>query len=211
MEGEYDLTYHIISILIFHHQLQGTGSVTVHHGDLGHDRSSLFVGSILNALLNNVGGELMLRKCQQLCSDNFDNLGSVIWSAMLDDMLSDIVAVLISDEHGRTLVKLLEDCDLIMWFAVLQDPLNDSTAVWMSCQSVNLTPECFNDELYVLGWDTFNGFLYNVVTILVLDTLENIGVQFLGKLGLLIGEHMFECLERMSLNLEFYDDDRLTF
>lgn len=136
----------------------------------------------------------MLRKCQQLCGDNLDNLGSVIWSAVLDDMLCDIVSILIGDEHRRTLVKFLENCNLIVWLTVFQNPLNDSATVWMSCQGMYLTPECFNDELYVFGWDTLNGLLYNVIAILILDALENIGVQLLGKLGLLIGEHMFECL-----------------
>ena len=126
-----ELTNHIISILILHHQLQGTGSVAVHKSDLSHDRSSLLIGSILDALFNDVGSKFVLRKRQQLRSHNLDDLGTIIWSSMLDDVLSNIITILISDEHCRALVKFLKDCDLILWFAVLQNSLNDSAAVWV--------------------------------------------------------------------------------
>lgn len=97
--GDSELTNHVISILILHHQLQRTGSVAVHKSDLSHDRSSLLIRSILDALFNDVGSKLVFRKRQQLRSHNLDHLGTIIWSSMLDNVLKNIVTILISDEH----------------------------------------------------------------------------------------------------------------
>lgn len=98
---------------------------------------------------------------------------------MLNNMLSDIIAILICDEHRRTLVQLLQNSDLIMRLAVLQDPLNDSTTIRMGGENVDLSSESFDDELNVLSWHTFDSFLHDVVAVLVLDTLQNINLQLL--------------------------------
>jgi hypothetical protein len=59
---------------------------------------------------------------------------------------------------------------------------------------VHLTSEGIDDELDVFCWDTLNGFLDDVVTILVLYAFENVGTKFLDKFGLLISQDMFESL-----------------
>ena len=74
-----------------------------------------------------------------------------------------------------------------------------------------LTPERLDHKLYLLRGNTLDGFLYDVVTILILDTLENIGVQLAGKLGLLIGEDMFECLLEISPSLKCRYQEKITF
>lgn len=109
-------------------------------------------------------------------------------------MLRNIVSVLISDEHGCALVKFFEDSSLIMWFAVFQNPLDNTATVRMGGKNVNLASECLDDELNMLCWDTLDGFLNHMVTVLVLDTLQNIGSKLFDELGLLIGENMLECL-----------------
>lgn len=84
-------------------------------------------------------------------------------------------------------MQLFKNSSLIMWLAVFQDPLNHPTAVRMSGKNVDLTSKSFNDKLDVFGGNSLDGFLYNVITILILHTLENIGSKFLSELGLLIG------------------------
>ena len=50
--------------------------------------------------------------------------------------------------------------------------------------STNLSLECINDELKMFGFHTFNAFLYNMVSILVLHTLEHMSIQLLHYLNL---------------------------
>lgn len=63
-----------------------------------------------------------------------------------------------------------------MRLAILQNPLNNAAAIGVSGKNVNLTPESINDELDVLGWHTFDGFLNDMVAVLVLHTFENISL-----------------------------------
>jgi hypothetical protein len=64
----------------------------------------------------------------------------------------------------------------------------------MSGQDVNLSSESIDDELNVFGWNTLDGFLNDVVTVLILDAFEDIGAEFLDEFGLLISKDMFESL-----------------
>jgi hypothetical protein len=66
---------------------------------------------------------------------------------------------------------------------------------------MDLALEGFEDELNVLGRDTFDGFLDHMVAILVLDTLQNLWLKLADKLGLLVGENMLKCLAR-SVQIE---------
>lgn len=115
---------------------------------------------------------------------------------MLNDMLSHIISVLISDEHRSTLMKLFKNSSLVVGFAVFQYSLNDSASIWMSCQDVNLAPESFNDELDMLGRDSLDSLLNNMVAVLILDTLENISLKLFDEFCLLIRKDMFQSLDR---------------
>jgi hypothetical protein len=83
-------------------------------------------------------------------------------------------------------VEFLENSSLIVWFAVLQDPLNNPAAVRMSSKDVDLAPEGIDDELYVFSRYTLDSLLNNMVSILILDTLENISLQLFNELSLLV-------------------------
>ena len=54
---------------------------------------------------------------------------------------------------------------------MFKHPLNDSTSIWMSCEVVYLTVESINDELNVFGRDPLDGFLNDMIAVLVFDTL----------------------------------------
>jgi hypothetical protein len=149
----------------------------VNCGQLSYDSFPLLVGAKLNALLHHIRGKFVLRQGQKLACDNLDYLGPILWLPVLDDMLSYIVAILICDQHRRALMQLLQDCGLIMGFAVFQNSLNNSTAVGVRGENVHLSFEGFDDELNVLSWDTLNGFLHNVIAILIFNTLQNIDLQ----------------------------------
>lgn len=126
---------------------------------------------------------------------------------MCDDVLSDIVPELVGNEHCRTSMELLEYGDLIVRLAILQDSLDHSAAIRMGCENMNLTAECFDDELDVLRRHTLDGFLYNVVAILILHALEDICLKFLDEFGLLISKDMLKGLDKVSRSLMCYTED----
>lgn len=95
-------------------------------------------------------------------------------------------------------MQFFEHGNLIMRFAVLQDALDDATAIRMSGEDVNLSLEGIYDELDVLGGNPLNRFLHYMVSILIFDTLEDIGLELFDKFGLLISENMFEGLDSIS-------------
>lgn len=80
---------------------------------LGDNGSSLLVIAELYALLDDIRSELMFREGQQLCSDDLNELGLIIWLAVLDDVLGDIVTVLICNKHGCTSMEFLKYAGLV--------------------------------------------------------------------------------------------------
>lgn len=113
---------------------------------------------------------------------------------MSNDMLSNIVAILISNQHRGTTMQLLKHRCLISIRAVFKHALDDTATIWMAGQCLDLALECLEDESNVLHWDSFDSLLDDVVTILVLDTLKDIWLKLLDKLSLLISQDMFESL-----------------
>ena len=109
-------------------------------------------------------------------------------------MLSDIVTILIGDQHGSTLVKLLQDRGLILIGAEFKHALNDTASIWMCGKSMDLSLEGLNDELNVLGWNSLDGLLNYVVAILVLDAFQDIWLEFSHKLSLLVGKNVLQGL-----------------
>ena len=107
-------------------------------------------------------------------------------------------------------MELLENSGLIVGFAVFQYPLDNSAAIRMSSKNVDLASEGLDDKLNVLGRNTFDGFLDNVIAILVFHAFENIGLKLFDKLGLLIGKNMFESLNTLARQFKS-ENTRLTF
>jgi len=66
-------------------------------------------------------------------------------------------------------------------FAMLKHTLNDAAAVWMSSQALDLASECIDDELYVFCGYALDSFLDDVIAILILDTLEDLILEFLDQ------------------------------
>lgn len=46
----------------------------------------------------------------------------------------------------------------------------------MRSENVYLASESFDDELDVLRWNSLDGFLHDVVAVLIFDTFEDIGL-----------------------------------
>ncbi len=190
-------TNHIVAILVLHHELQRTCAIAMQGRQLCNNGLSLSVGAALDALLHHVGGKFMFGQRQQLRSDDLDNLGTVFRLPVLNDVLCDVVAVLVGDEHRSALVQFLKDAGLITRFAILQYPLNDSASIGMCSKHMHLAFERFDDELDVLRWYSLDGLLHHVVAILILDTFEDVGLEFGHERGLLVRQDVLESLETL--------------
>ena len=113
---------------------------------------------------------------------------------MLNDMLCDIVAILINNQIRRATVQLLQKVTPRGLLTMFKHPLDYSAAVWMSCQTMHLSRESIDDELDMFGWNSFDCFLHNMITILILDTLENLMLQLFDQRSLLVYQDVFESL-----------------
>lgn len=59
----------------------------------------LLVCAELNTFLHDVASELMLRELHQLCRDQRDDLVAIFQSAVLNDVLRYVIAILIDNER----------------------------------------------------------------------------------------------------------------
>ena len=66
----------------------------------------------------------------------------------------------------------------------------------MSSQTLDLTCEGIENELYVFGGHTFDGFLYDMIPVLIFDASQDVVLELLDKLRLLVGKYVFEGLRR---------------
>jgi hypothetical protein len=109
-QGEAVLTYYIVPIIILDQSkriafFRAWAIWFLDH--LQHDFPPLVVRSEHQALLNDIAGKLVLREVEQVCLDQTDDFRTIFRSAMFDDVLSDVVAVLIGDEVGTASVEFL--------------------------------------------------------------------------------------------------------
>lgn len=190
------LTNHIVAVLVANQVLQVALAFVVHRSQDSHDFLSLLQISKLDAGLDHIAGELVLRIIDEVRGDEGDDSVSVLLSAVLDDMLCDVVAILVADEVLRASVKLLQDCRSCRLHAMFQHALDDPTAIRMPRELVHLARESVDDELNMLGWYAFDCFLHHVVPVLILDASHDLFVllQLSNQRRLLVRQDMFKGL-----------------
>ena len=94
-------------------------------------------------------------------------------------MLNHVVAILVLNQSLDVCVQLLQDGVGLLGVAVLQDTLDYSAPIRMCGEIEHLALECIDNELKTTGLNSFNTLLDDVITILVLDTLQHITIEFL--------------------------------
>lgn len=93
---------------------------------------------------------------------------------MLDDMLCDIVAVLITYEILCATMELLQDRGSGGLDTVFQHALYDPAAICMLRKLVDLPGERVDNKLNMLGWYALYGLLHDVVSVLILDASHDL-------------------------------------
>jgi hypothetical protein len=79
-------------------------------------------------------------------------------------------------------------------FAVFEDSLNHSTAIRVSGKDVDLASESIDGELDMFCGHSLDGFLDNVVAVLVFDALEDVWPKLFHQLCLLVCEDVLQGL-----------------
>lgn len=132
----------------------------------------------------------------KVLDDQVDDLRTILGLAVLDDMLGNVVTILILDKLERSNVKFVKDRSLGLLVAVLQHPLDHAAAVRVGCQRMHLVGEGIYDEVNVFGRNALDGFLNDMIPVLILDTLEDVALQLFNQLGLLVDEDVLESLRK---------------
>ena len=109
-------------------------------------------------------------------------------------MLCHIIAVLIDDQGRSACVKFVQHGGPGGFFAVFQHALNDSTTIRMHGQAVHLAGKCVDDELNMHRRNPLDGFLYDMIAVLIFDAFEHMLFEFSNQLRLLIGQNMLKSL-----------------
>ena len=65
----------------------------------------------------------------------------------------------------------------------------------MSCKVLDVADECVNHEVCVFGRNVLHYDLYDMVTILITDTVENVILELINHGGLLVNKNMLQSLE----------------
>lgn len=78
---------------------------------------------------------------------------------------------------------------------MLQHSLNNAAAVGMCTEFLHSSMESVDNELYMFSWNPFDGLLYHMVTILVLDASMDIVLKLSDKSRLLVGQYVFKSLK----------------
>lgn len=195
----HELLQNVVCILIFDHLEQVTLASRLfwRREDFCHELSLLLVGAKCKALFNDVASEFVSRESNHVLFYDADHFLPIFWQAVLDEGLSNVVAVLVRDERTAGLMEFMDNprVEVRRLPRLLQDPLDDTAAVGMVRECTNLTAERFEDESDMLVWHTFDGLLDDMIPVLILDKPHDVWFELIGKTNLLIDENMFERLK----------------
>jgi hypothetical protein len=111
-------------------------------------------------------------------------------------MLCHVIAEGVTNQGGHTVMQFSKDGLSCHLFAVLEASLNDSASIRMYTQMLNLTSESLENKRNVVSVATLDGLLDDMVSVLVLDTSQDVLFQFANQRCLLIIENMLESLIR---------------
>ena len=143
---------------------------------LNKKRSLVTIG-MRDTLFDNITGELMLRQNQHFALQLLYDATFVLGIAVFEHMLNHIVAILILHEFLGIAVQFFENRGRLLLHTVLQYALNNATPVRMRGQVVHLLEHVRHDEVNGLGIAAFDTLLNNVISVLILDTLDDVALE----------------------------------
>ena len=182
--------------MVRNQNLKRTLTLFVNRSHGSNDSLSLLLRAGLDTVLNNITGEFVFGEIDQVRSHKRNGPATVLFEAMLNDVLHHVIAVLIDDQGGCRGVYFLKYRPASVLLAVLQHALNNPAAILVRRQLLNVTGERVDDKLDVFRRDSLKSLLDHMISILILDTFQNVVLKFSNQLGLLISQNVFQSLPR---------------
>ena len=142
--------------------------------------------------LDDVAGVLVSAVRLEVAADDFQDHRAIGISAMSDNMLDNVIAILIAHQAGNAIMQLAHDDLFVGHLALLETTLNDATTVRVRAENQHLSLERVEDKAECLLWAALNSLLDDVVAICILDTLQDLVLQLVYQLDLLIVQNMLE-------------------
>lgn len=141
------------------------------------DVSALGLVSKLNAFLDNIASEFVLRIPEKLLLDHLNHERPILFLARLNYMLNHIIAILILNKPWSTGTNLSKYGPAINIFTKFKHPLDNAAPVRVSRLPLHLAPEGVDQAFCILSGNVFEDFLYHMVPMLALNTLEDLGLN----------------------------------
>lgn len=149
---------------------------------------------VLQAFLDDVAGKFVHAVALKIGKDQGEYFLPVFFLAVLDYMLDDVVAKLVSDQARHALMQFVHDPALSPSITTLKTSLDDAATVWVDAEALNLADESVDDEGDKVRRTVFNGFLDDMIAVLVLHALDDAVLELADKHGLLLGKDRFKSL-----------------
>mmetsp|Transcript_11207 Transcript_11207/g.27397 ORF Transcript_11207/g.27397 Transcript_11207/m.27397 type:complete len:385 (+) Transcript_11207:2759-3913(+) len=191
----HELLHNVIPVLILHHRhdrrvLRVADLTLLVDGHLLPQRDfdeefPVRLVGLLDAFLHDVRGVLVAAHRGHVVVHDLKDQMPVRLPAVLDHVLDDVVSVAVVDENAQVvLMDLIVDLGHLLRVAVLDNPLQHTRTVAVRRHAPNLAAETVDDELHLPRWHSLEKLLQDVVSVLVLDGLQDTAVQILSELQL---------------------------
>ena len=159
------LTDHIVAKGISQQLRQESSTLLIPCGQLSHNVPPLMFCPVLQALFNNVAGELLARETYQVSFDHFNDSVPVRSVTIGDDVLWNVIPELIHDECWRTFVQSFQDERLVLRQTMVKESLDDAAAKLVRRQVFDLADEKVHHPSQMLHRDAFDDLLDHMVPV----------------------------------------------
>ena len=132
----------------------------------------------------------------QILKGRLDHHLAILTSALLNDVLRNIVPEAINNKQSGTRLQLLHDDLPILICAILHEALNDAASVLLSRDLEDRATEGVHDKVKVRAWNNLDDLLDYMVAADILSNGRNVGLKLLNESGLLVNQNVLEGLEK---------------
>ena len=161
-------------------------------------------GGATDALLNDVGAELLLRQISDAPHEAAAEGLSERWLNKIEDVLHDVVAKRILNEGEGVCDEEINKSTLLVTRGMVDAALKDAASMTVLAHHNAVGANGIEDKLSILGREMVETLLDDMVAVKVLDKLHDIKAQRVDdKVGLLFGadrlNHSLQCASAMLI------------
>ena len=202
------LLNYVVAISILHHGIQSAiqlraskvcdllGELIVGLEELVNDLLLVLLAAMLKALLDDIASEFVVAKLDRSALNAFNNAIFVFLApALLQDVLDHIVTKLVLSKGLDVQDDCLNNRVGLGVMAFLEDSLNNSAAIGVEAQvlhMVRLIQDGVKYEVNLVTGHFLNAFLDDMISVLIINTINYGFLKLLNKQLLLLKRNYFE-------------------